>query len=190
MGNRDALLAAARTCVVTKGYAHTSARDITTAAGVSLAAIGYHFGSTEGLLTEAVLRGIGDWAQDLERLLADDGAPADETPRERFTRVWACVIESFQNHRKILAASYAVMARADDSPEVRQRLADGIDVARRALAILLAGVDPAAEPDRARQVGSFYYAILGGLLTQWLVDPNATPSAADLTAALTHIDIR
>src|SRR5215216_5696467 len=127
MGNRDSLLAAARTCVVTKGYAHTSARDIATEAGVSLAAIGYHFGSTESLLTEAVFHGIEDWATDLGRLLTDVGSPADETPRERFTRVWACVIESFESHRRVLAASYAVMARADDSPEVRQRLADGID---------------------------------------------------------------
>lgn len=188
MGNRDDLLAAARTCVGTKGYAHTSARDIASAAGVSLAAIGYHFGSTERLLTEAVFRGIEEWAAELARLLANGNAPAAETPRERFTRVWACVIDSFQNHRRVLAASYAVMARADDSPEVRQRLAAGIDDARRALAALLAGVDPTAEPDRARQVGSFYYAILGGLLTQWLVDPAKTPSAADLTVALAHID--
>ncbi len=33
-----------------KGYARTTARDIATAAGVSLAAIGYHFGSKEELL--------------------------------------------------------------------------------------------------------------------------------------------
>ena len=35
-----------------KGYARTTARDIASAAGVSLAAIGYHFSSKEALLTE------------------------------------------------------------------------------------------------------------------------------------------
>ncbi|MDP9796685.1 AcrR family transcriptional regulator [Catenuloplanes nepalensis] len=189
MGNRDALLSAAHSCVVTKGFNHTSARDVTAEAGVSLAAIGYHFGSTEALLTEAVLRGIGDWAQDLGHLLTDDPAPAGETPRERFTRVWAAVLASFEDHRKILAASYAVMARADDLPDVRRRLSEGIDTARRTLATLLAGIDPATDPERTRQVGSLYYAILGGLLTQWLVDPDSTPSATDLTAALTHLRV-
>lgn len=43
MSNRDALLAAARKCLLEKGYNRTTARDIASAGGVSLAAIGYHF---------------------------------------------------------------------------------------------------------------------------------------------------
>jgi AcrR family transcriptional regulator len=189
MGNRDALLAAARECVETKGYARTTARDIATAAGVSLAAIGYHFGSTEALLNEAVFGGIQEWAATLRRRLA---AAAGQTAQNRspvqLAHLWASVIESFQDHRSVLAASYVIMARADDVPEFRARLAEGIDQARRALAKMLAGVDPATEPERARQVGSLYYAILNGLLTQWLVDPDAAPTAADLTIAFSELD--
>ena len=43
MTNRDALLLAAKKCLLEKGLNRTTARDIASAAGVSLAAIGYHF---------------------------------------------------------------------------------------------------------------------------------------------------
>ncbi len=55
MGNREDLLAGARRCLFEKGYSCTTVRDIATAAGgVSMAAIGYHFGSKEALLNEAL----------------------------------------------------------------------------------------------------------------------------------------
>ncbi|MGH3648185.1 MAG: TetR/AcrR family transcriptional regulator, partial [Micromonosporaceae bacterium] len=50
MGNREALLEGAKRCFHEKGYARTTARDIAQASGVSLAAIGYHFGSKEALM--------------------------------------------------------------------------------------------------------------------------------------------
>ena len=46
MGNREALLLGAKCCLLEKGLARTTARDIGGAAGVSLAAIGYHFRSS------------------------------------------------------------------------------------------------------------------------------------------------
>jgi AcrR family transcriptional regulator len=52
--NRDALLLAAKQCLLEKGYNRTTARDIASMAGVSLAAIGYHFSSKDALLTEAL----------------------------------------------------------------------------------------------------------------------------------------
>ncbi|MGC2657956.1 MAG: helix-turn-helix domain-containing protein, partial [Bryobacteraceae bacterium] len=61
MGNRDALLLAAKSCLLEKGYLRTTARDIASSAGVSLAAIGYHFSSKEALLTEALLLAFEDW---------------------------------------------------------------------------------------------------------------------------------
>jgi hypothetical protein len=52
---------------------------------------------------------------------------------------------------------------------------------------LFTDVDAHAEPERARQVGAFYCAILSGLMTQWLVDPNNAPSGSDLAAALDEV---
>lgn len=186
MGNRDALLEGAKKCLSEKGYARTTARDIAAASGVSLAAIGYHFGTTAALLDEAVFAGIGQWAEELGRLLAEQ-AGNDGTVLEKFEAVWTRVIQSFGNHRGVLAASYEIMVRAEEVPEVRRRLAAAMEGARIALAELFTDVDAQAEPERARQVGSFYYAILSGLMTQWLVDPDNAPSGSDLAAALGEV---
>ena len=66
MGNREALVEGAKACLLEKGYSRTTARDIATAAGVSLAAIGYHFGSKETLLNEALRELlINEWATEI-----------------------------------------------------------------------------------------------------------------------------
>jgi AcrR family transcriptional regulator len=186
MGNREALLEGAKKCLSEKGYARTTARDIAAASGVSLAAIGYHFGTTEALLNEAVFAGIGQWAEELGRLLAEQ-AGNDGTVLEKFEAVWTRVIQSFTAYRGVLAASYEIMVRAEEVPEVRRRLAAAMTGARIALAELFTDVDAQAEPERARQVGSFYYAILSGLMTQWLVDPDSAPSGSDLATALGEV---
>jgi AcrR family transcriptional regulator len=186
MGNREALLEGARKCLSDKGYARTTARDIAAAAGVSLAAIGYHFGTTQALLNEAVFAGIGQWAEHLGRLLAEE-AGTDGTVQERFEAVWTRVIESFAAYRGVLAASYEIMVRAEADPEVQRRLAAAMEAGRIGLAELFLGVDAQAEPERARQVGAFYYTILSGLMTQWLVDPHTAPSGRDLATALGEV---
>ncbi|GAB3827800.1 TetR/AcrR family transcriptional regulator [Kribbella italica] len=82
MGNREALIDGAKTCLREKGYTRTTARDIATAAGVSLAAIGYHFGSKDALLNEAMRQALGEWGDELSRTMsagpnADRQRPAD-----------------------------------------------------------------------------------------------------------------
>jgi hypothetical protein len=56
-----------------------------------------------------------------------------------------------------------------------------------ALATMFWKVDPEAEPERARQVGSLFYAILSGVMTQWLIDPLGAPSGRDLSIALRDV---
>jgi AcrR family transcriptional regulator len=53
-GNREKLLQGAVSCLRTKGYAATTARDLTAVSGANLASIGYHFGGKEELLNQAV----------------------------------------------------------------------------------------------------------------------------------------
>ena len=66
MGNREDLIAGAKRCLIEKGYARTTARDIAAASGVSLAAIGYHFGSKDALMNQAIYEFVGDWATELQ----------------------------------------------------------------------------------------------------------------------------
>lgn len=58
MGNREKLLEAARQCLFAKGYERTTVRDLASAAGVSMAAIGYHFGSKEALLNQVLFEAL------------------------------------------------------------------------------------------------------------------------------------
>src|SRR5258708_5810825 len=52
-GNREALLESAKRNLTERGYAHITARDLAGGAGTRLAAIGYHFGSTDALPNDA-----------------------------------------------------------------------------------------------------------------------------------------
>lgn len=183
MGNREALLDGAKRCLYEKGYARTTARDIATASGVSLAAIGYHFGSTEALLQAAMIDAIEEWGDEMERALAV-GPGTDTAPMERFVAVWTRVIVSFATHRQLWMATFEIFTQIDHAPEVRRFLADAIHEGRFGLAALFTGREDAAD---ARAVGSFYYALLVGMMAQWLVDPERAPSGEDLAAALRRI---
>src|SRR6266513_66374 len=98
MGNREALLAGAKRCLREKGYARTTARDIATASGVSLAAIGYHFGSKDTLMNQALFEAIGEWGDELRAALDTEVAPGAST-LERFETTWTRLIDFFERHR-------------------------------------------------------------------------------------------
>ncbi|MDP9365440.1 MAG: TetR/AcrR family transcriptional regulator [Chloroflexota bacterium] len=185
MGNREALLAGAKRCLREKGYARTTARDIAAASGVSLAAIGYHFGSKEALLNEAMVEAIGEWGDAIERALAADvDLVAD--PLERFEAVWAGLIATLSAERPLWAASFESFAEIDRLPEVRRILADALQQGRLGLtALFFPDALAAGQPTQA--VGSFYQALVSGVAAQWLVDPERAPSAHELAVALRTI---
>jgi len=186
MGNREDLLAAAKRLLYEKGYARTTARDLAASSGVSLAAIGYHFGSKEALLNEARIEALGEWADELGRALAA-GADPDAGPMERFEAIWTRVIESFAAHRPLWAAGFEMLAQVDQAQEVRAAVADAQERARRGLAALFHQLDPTVEERSAWVVGSFYLALLSGVMAQWLIDPEHAPSGRDLAQALRTI---
>jgi AcrR family transcriptional regulator len=186
MGNREDLLAGARRCLYEKGYAHTTARDIAAASGTSLAAIGYHFRSTKALLNEALIEATREWGDELERALDVEVAP-DAPPLERFEAVWNRVIASFTSHRQLWATQLEVVTQVEHTPELREQLAGGLREARLGLAELIQRIDPVADEARGKLVGSFYQALLTGVLVQWLIDPERAPSGRDLAEALRTI---
>ena len=186
MGNRDDLLAGAKRCLMEKGYAGTTARDIATAAGTSLAAIGYHFRTTKALLNEALFEAMAEWGEELQRALAVD-AGSDATPERRFEVAWTRIIESFARLRPLWAIQFELIAQMDRAPELREAFANANHLARLGLAEVFHHLDPDADEAQALALGSFYQALLGGLAAQWLVDPDRTPSAAELTRALRTI---
>jgi AcrR family transcriptional regulator len=186
MGNREDLLEAAKRCLYEKGYARTTARDIAAASGVSLAAIGYHFGSKDALLNAARIQAIEEWNDELGRALAADPDP-DATPIERFEAIWTHILELFAAHRPLWMASFEMLAQLDQAPEVREAVAAAQQRARLGLASLFHHLDPTLDGRSAWAVGSFHLALLPGVMAQWLIDPDHAPSARDLAEALRAI---
>jgi AcrR family transcriptional regulator len=186
MGNREDLLEAAKRCLYEKGYARTTARDIAAASGVSLAAIGYHFGSKDALLNAARIQAIEEWNDELGRALAADTDP-DATPIERFEAIWTHILELFAAHRPLWMASFEMLAQLDQAPEVREAVAAAQQRARLGLASLFHHLDPTLDERSAWAVGSFYLALLPGVMAQWLIDPDHAPSGRDLAEALRAI---
>jgi len=169
-GNREALLASARTCLRGRGYARTTARDIATGAGVSLAAIGYHFGSKEALLDAALVEALRDWGDALEAIGAED---LGGTPGERFRAVWGRVIASAAQDRSLWAVQLELLAEASRDPERAASLAGANAQARAELAELF-GL-PAEH-------GTLLQMLLLGAVSHLLLDPADTVAADDLLA--------
>jgi AcrR family transcriptional regulator len=181
MGNREKLLAGAKQCLYEKGYAHTTARDIVAASGANLASIGYHFGSKEALLNQAIIKGFAEWAQELGRVLAPD---PDGMAIEQLEAMWARVIETFTTHRQLWVASFEAFTQSLRSPQLCEQLAASYEQARPWMAtpVQLAGSD--SGPATIRSVGSFLLALQAGLAAQWLLDPQRAPSASEMVGAL------
>ena len=183
MGHREDLLAGAVACLREKGYARTTARDIVAASGTNLGSIGYHYGSLEALLNAAVLAAIEDFGEQLTSVMLAGVDPAAPFA-ERFEQFWSAVLGTFGEYRQVWAASLDLFTVAGRVPEVQAAIADGLQDGRMAWARLLHGIDPEAEPAKARAAGSLHQALLSGVLVQWVVDPDRAPSVADLTCAL------
>jgi len=187
MGHREDLLAGAVRCLREKGYARTTARDIVAASGTNLASIGYHYGSTQALLNEAVFRAMEDFGAEIGQVMRADAGLGGPT-LERFERFWAHVIDSFRANPGVWAATFEVFGVARRDPQVQAAVAQGIDDGRALWAGALYGLDADSDDQGvARAVGSLHQALLSGVLVQWLIDPDRAPSAADLAAALLTI---
>ncbi|BCY10824.1 TetR/AcrR family transcriptional regulator [Actinoplanes sp. L3-i22] len=156
MGNRDALIEAAKQCLTDRGWARTTVRDIAFTAGVNHAAIGYHFGSRESLLIYALVEAV----EELSDTVADKAR--DGTPEER----WQALIDTFGTHRALWIAQLEAAVQAEHSPELRERLAAAQRQGREGLG------------------GSVPLAVLSGLMMQWLIDPDHAPDGAQVVREL------
>ncbi|MFD7153097.1 TetR/AcrR family transcriptional regulator [Kribbella sp. NPDC059898] len=183
MGNRDALVEGAKTCLLEKGYSRTTARDIATAAGVSLAAIGYHFGSKDTLLNEA-LRAllIDEWATQVEPVRAADA-------HEQFVGTWRQIAESLREPRMraLWAAQFEVLSLGGSMPELIADLVKMQGEAREGLAAMFGGVEAGAAPEQVKAIGAFLQALLLGVVAQSMLDPASAPTGEQLAQSLRQL---
>ncbi|AWZ06165.1 MULTISPECIES: TetR/AcrR family transcriptional regulator [unclassified Streptomyces] len=180
MGNREDLLAGARRCLEETGYLRTTVRDIATASKVSMAAIGYHFGSREVLLNQALFAAMDEWAAGSGRL-----AGQGDTARERYADTWDRKIRDFRETGWLWTASVEAFVHAQSSPELLAIIAEGQRHNRRMVAAQLRGVpqDEVAEED-VRALGSVHIALLTGVMVQVLTDPEHAPNGHEIAQGL------
>lgn len=183
MGNKEDLLAAARTCIYERGFAATTARDIATKAGVSLAAIGYHFGSKDRLLTEAFTseagREIGDALE--ARIQGTAGQPLAVA----FPQVWDGIAELFGRNREVLVASLENVVRIHRTGSERARMGELNAQAVSETAAMLTQAHPQLRDDQAYAVAQLYFVLINGLAVQWVSNPDGElPSGADIATAI------
>ncbi|MGW0364400.1 TetR/AcrR family transcriptional regulator [Streptomyces sp. NPDC002990] len=183
MGNREDLLAGARRCLEEKGYLRTTVRDIAGASQVSMAAIGYHFGSREALLNQALFAAMDEWS-DAVGGLAGEG----DTAQERYADMWNRKIKNFGELRWLWLASVEAFVHAQSSPELLATLAAGQRAARPHIAALLRGVPQEAVTESdARTLGSVQMALMTGVMVQALTDPEHAPTGRELAEGLRRL---
>ncbi|WP_086830397.1 TetR/AcrR family transcriptional regulator [Streptomyces sp. NRRL B-24572] len=184
MGHKEDLLEGAKRCLLEKGYGRTTARDIVAASGTNLASIGYHYGSKDALLQQAFLALTEEWGEQAGAAgtAGAEALPAD--PYERFRAVWEQVIAAAGASRPVWKLQTEVVTRIDDDEKLREAIKEPQREGRLGMAEGFLGIDPEADPEKARVAGLLCQALATGVMIQWMVDPDTAPSADDLTAGL------
>ncbi|WP_030422194.1 TetR/AcrR family transcriptional regulator [Streptomyces sp. SCSIO 75703] len=189
MGHREDLLEGAKRCLLEKGFARTSARDIVAASGTNLASIGYHYGSKDALLVEAYVQAMREWGDEFEPGTAA-GVDLDSasSPIERFEMVWNHIVELFPARKPLWALSVEVAVHAESLPQMREGLAKAQPFGWSALVALFHGVDESeVDEQMAVTLGRFYAALLNGVMSLWMFSPETAPSGRDLAEAMRAI---
>jgi AcrR family transcriptional regulator len=192
VGHREELLSAARRLLETKGYAHITARDLVAESGTNLASIGYHFGSKAALLNAAIESSFEDWTDQLAALVMADPTAL---PIERGMATWVAVLESLPARQQILRAYIDALAQAQREPQLQQQLAAHYRRAKARVAELVAqsladgetGETTPSDDPRCQAIATFVMAVSDGLSVQWLLDPEHSPTGAELLAGLSTV---
>jgi AcrR family transcriptional regulator len=173
MGHREDLLEGAKRCLIERGYSRTTARDIVEASHTNLGSIGYHYGTKDKLLLQAMVEMSGELA---ERMMAVDPGDGDDA----LLRFWEGMIASFRNDPGLWRANLEILVQTLHDDELRSRLADTQERARDGLGLHLT---PGAG-DARRAAGSVHYALIMGVMAQHLLDPDRAPSAEEVVRGL------
>lgn len=190
MGNREELLAGARQCLIEKGYVQTTARDIANVSGVSLAAIGYHFGTKDSLLQEAMVQANLEWGQRVDRTVAETAGSESDDWSSRVESMWERLLASSHEDLRMLQASVEVLLNVEQSTPVCSSINSAMFQARNAL-VTMFDHDAQEMTDAEREaVGRTYHALLVGARLLQLVNTDVAPTARDIASTLDVISRR
>jgi AcrR family transcriptional regulator len=187
MGHREDLLEGAKRCLLEKGFARTTARDIVKESGTNLASIGYHYGSKDALLAQAYVELVGGMG---DAFVGDGTALSSTEPGslERFREVWSNIIGTMRGPGSLWHLSMEVLVMGDRMPELRDHLARAQREAGRGIVpLLMGGREEDVSDETADTLGAFYVTLMTGLIAQWTFDPKTAPEADALAEGLRRV---
>lgn len=174
--NRSELIEGTLRCLERLPPERVTARAIAHESGANLASITYHFGSKDGLVTEAVIAGLDRWLAEIARRLDELEARA---PEDRFRAAFTVVADSRRHHEGLARTFLGAMAKASHDERVRELLTEGFRRTRGEVsAVLGLGADAAG-----RDAAGLVLALFNGLLFQSLVDPGLAIEGHRMTRA-------
>lgn len=180
---KERLLEAAVVCLQRQGYAATTARDIAAVAHANLRSIGYHYGSTQGLLLAAI---SANWRRWLAPLIA--AASSDErAPQERLSEGMGLFSSALSQNAPMVHAWLEAVTLAPRDPALRATLAANQQEFRTALARTLAA---AGQPDPELRASAII-SVCDGLIVRFLLYGETAPPAEvarQAAAALAPLD--
>ena len=181
--HRTKLLEAARTLLRERTYGNITARDLVAASNTNLGSIGYHFGSKEALLNEAIGLAFEEWADAIIHAIRIDPGPGPLS----LTDSLGAVLDEYDAIRPYYHAYIEALARSARSPELRDQLAAHYNRQRDRVASLLTNsLNDTIDPNDARHLASVMIATVDGLLIQTFIDPDNAPTSHDLATAASH----
>ncbi len=185
MGNREDLLAGARQVILERGVAKATARDIAAAAGVSLAAIGYHFGSKDELVSAALTESLGNGIGDEMEAIAHETASLPLL--EGFATLFDRMPAIFAANREPLLASLENTVRVLHDQRGSHAIADAAGQAYLGIAEVLRAARPELDDADVDAIAKLDFALVQSLGILWLISPDALPSGEELARAVAAI---
>jgi AcrR family transcriptional regulator len=179
---KERLLEAAIVCLQRRGYAATTARDIAAESGANLRSIGYHYGSTQGLLLTAISTNWRRWLEPLIAATAGDGS----TPKERLAEGMALFSAALSKNAPMANAWLEAVTLASRDPELGATLAANQLEFRKALA---ANLTAASQPDAENRAAAII-TVCDGLIVHYLLYGKTLPPneiARQAAAALSQL---
>ncbi|MER5947946.1 TetR/AcrR family transcriptional regulator [Streptomyces sp. NPDC001904] len=185
MGHRDDLLEGAKRCLMEKGFARTTARDIVKESGTNLASIGYHYGSKDLLLAQAYIALVEEHSDDFDRG-GELATPAGSL--ERFHEVWSNVIDTMGKPGSIWHLGMEMMVIGDKMPAARDFVATAQrEGGRGVIPMFLGGEEPPADDPSVDTLGKLYMTLMAGVIAQHMLDPETAPTADELTSGMRQL---
>jgi AcrR family transcriptional regulator len=158
---KQRLLEAAVVCLQRQGYAATTARDIALEAHANLRSIGYHYGSTHGLLLAAISANWRRWLAPLIAATHVDG----RSPQQRLDEGMALFSSALAENGPMVQAWLEAVTLAARYSELRETLAANQEEFRLALA---RNLTDAGQPDGEERAAAII-TVCDGLIISYLL---------------------